>query len=61
MEFRPCFHHALLAFREGACDQINRINSVNRDLFLIVGVEVGRMVLSTRFQVHPDDDAVKPA
>ena len=61
MQFRPCLHHALLALGQTAGNQFNRVNSINRDFLLIIGVEMRRMVFNARFHVHPDNDPKKTA
>ncbi len=61
MQLRPRFRHALLAFRQRAGNQLNRINSVNGDFFLVISMKMWRMVWTARFHVHPDNDAKKSA
>src|SRR5580693_2221825 len=57
MQLCPGFHEALLLFRQSSCDQIDRVDRIDRDLVLIVGVQMRSTVRSTRLRIHPNDDA----
>ena len=61
MQFRPRLDHALLAARQLAADQINRIDGINRNSLAIVIMKVRRVMLRAGFHEHSNDDSEKSA
>lgn len=59
MNFRPCLHKSALATRQRTCQHVNRINSENRFVLLIIGVEMRCVMWNADFRVHSNDDAVE--
>jgi len=57
MQLGPRFNQTALPAREAPSYQIDRINPVNRDLVLVVGMEVRDVMWFMCFHVHANNDA----
>ena len=57
MQFCPCFNQTLLALGQRAVDHLDRVNAIDRNRVLIIGVEVRLMMRSAGFRIHTNDDA----
>jgi len=49
MKLGPRFHESLLSSGQGACEGLDRIESEDPDIFLIVRVEMGKVVRLSSF------------
>ena len=61
MEFRPSFHKTHLPPGQSARNDVYRINSEYGSIILIVRMEMRRVVGSTHFCIHADNDPKEPA
>jgi hypothetical protein len=61
VKFRPGFYQALLASREFSGDLVDGIKAEDRDIVLVIRVEVRTVMWGTDFHVHTNDDAKKTA
>jgi hypothetical protein len=61
VEFCPSLHETLVPFRQVASDEHHRFDSIDRDVTLMVCVEMRRVMRCTEFREHPDDDPMKAA
>jgi len=57
MQFRPRLNQALLPPGHGTSNHVYRIDAENSYFLLVIGVEVGNVMLRTHLCEHPDDDA----
>ena len=55
MHFGPCFHKALLTLGKTPSNQLQRLQAVDGDVFLIVCVEVRKMMRGVRLGEHSND------
>lgn len=59
VQFSPSLNQSVLAQRKRTGDLRNRRDGVNGGVFLIISMEVRRVVALARFGKHADDDAIK--
>jgi hypothetical protein len=61
MKFCPRLDETCLRAWQISGDELDRIETEDSNLFLVIRVEVWRVVRSTRFDEHANDDAEKSA
>jgi hypothetical protein len=61
MQFYPRFDQPTLAFWQVTREQIAGVDAKHRDMLLIIGMEMGHVMLRFHFHKHPNDDSKKPA
>lgn len=61
MQLRPRLDESPLDTRQLPGNEVNRLNAENPDVFLMVGMEVRRVVTDSSLHEHSDDDAEEPA
>ena len=57
MEFRPCFHEALLTLRKQTGDERDRRNGKNGDVLAMVSMKMRNVMPRGWLHKHADDDA----
>lgn len=60
VKLRPRLNKPPLPAWKGAGQRLQRVNGVDDDAVLVVGMEVGTVVRPASLHVHPDDDAEEP-
>lgn len=59
MQFNPSFDQSLLTLRNGSGNQFHRLDRKDRDIVLVVGVEVRTVMALGRLGKHSDDDPIE--
>jgi hypothetical protein len=59
VQFGPCFHEPPLAARKIAGNQLYRLETIDRNFRLVLGMKVRGMVRCCDLGIHPNDDAEK--
>ena len=55
MQLRPDFHQPSLPPRQETSDQVDRVETEDRRVLLVVGVEMWHVMRSTRFRKHANN------
>lgn len=61
MQFRPSLDHALRPLGQRAADKFDWFNSIDRRRFLVIGVEMGDVMMRPQFNIHSDDNPEEAA
>ena len=61
MKFGPGFYETPLSCWQGACNEIDRVDTEYSDCLLIVGVKMRNVMRSACFSEHTNNDPKEPA